>query len=125
MEAERIPRGADATLHLKLGPGGLSDVEWTVQLLQMHHAHAVPELRTTATLPALRAARQEGLLRDDEADILGAAWVMASRIRNAVMIVRGKSADTVPSDVRTLAGVARLVGSAGDNPATSWRTTAG
>ena len=91
-------------------------MEWTVQLLQMNHAHAVPELRTTATLPALRAARQEGLLRDDEADILGAAWVMASRIRNAVMIVRGKSADTVPSDVRTLAGVARLVGSAGDNP---------
>ena len=49
MEAERIPRGADRALHVKLGPGGLSDVEWTVQLLQLQHAHAVPALRTTRT----------------------------------------------------------------------------
>ena len=49
MEAERIPRGADPALHLKLGPGGLSDVEWMIQLLQLQHAHAVPALRTTRT----------------------------------------------------------------------------
>ena len=49
MEAERIPRGADRALHVKLGPGGLSDVEWTVQLLQLQHAHALPALRTTRT----------------------------------------------------------------------------
>ena len=42
VEAERIPRGADRALHVKLGPGGLSDVEWTIQLLQLRHAHAVP-----------------------------------------------------------------------------------
>ena len=42
MEAERIPRGADRARHVKLGPGGLSDVEWTIQLLQLQHAHAVP-----------------------------------------------------------------------------------
>ena len=34
MEAERLPRGVDPARHLKLGRGGLSDVEWTVQLLQ-------------------------------------------------------------------------------------------
>ena len=49
MEAERIPRGVDRALHLKLGPGGLSDVEWIVQLLQLQHAHALPSLRTTRT----------------------------------------------------------------------------
>src|SRR5262249_45820785 len=58
MEAERIPRGADRALHVKLGPGGLSDVEWTVQLLQLQHAHAVPSLRTTRTGVAMAAARQ-------------------------------------------------------------------
>ncbi len=41
MEAERLPRGIDPRRHLKLGPGGLSDVEWTVQLLQLRHGHAV------------------------------------------------------------------------------------
>ena len=39
---ERLPRGADPHTHLKLGRGGLADVEWTVQLLQMRHADAVP-----------------------------------------------------------------------------------
>ena len=38
VEAERLPRGADPHLHTKLGPGGLADVEWTVQLLQLRHA---------------------------------------------------------------------------------------
>ena len=58
MEAERIPRGADRVLHVKLGPGGLSDVEWTIQLLQLRHAHALPALRTTRTGAAMAAAVQ-------------------------------------------------------------------
>ena len=60
MEAERMPRGVDPALHLKLGPGGLADVEWVAQLLQLRHARRVPALRTTRTLAALDAARDEG-----------------------------------------------------------------
>ncbi len=55
MENERLPRGADPSLHAKLGRGGLSDVEWTVQLLQLRHGHEVPGLRTTRTRAALAA----------------------------------------------------------------------
>ena len=44
MERERTRRGA-ATENLKLGPGGLSDIEWTVQLLQLQHAGQMPKLR--------------------------------------------------------------------------------
>src|SRR5438270_316873 len=62
MEAERIPRGANRALHVKLAPGGLSDVEWTVQLLQLQHAHARPALRTTRTGAAMAAAVEGGLL---------------------------------------------------------------
>ncbi|MFD0891024.1 DUF294 nucleotidyltransferase-like domain-containing protein, partial [Streptosporangium algeriense] len=46
MEAERLPRGADPALHTKLGRGGLSDVEWVAQLLQLRHAGQSPSLRT-------------------------------------------------------------------------------
>ena len=53
VENERMPHGADRTRQLKLGRGGLSDVEWLVQLVQLRHAHAVPGLRTTSTLKAL------------------------------------------------------------------------
>jgi len=97
IEAERIPRGADRALHVKLGPGGLSDVEWTIQLFQLQHAHAMPGLRTTRTGEAMAAA-------------LMAAWALAARIRNAIMLVRGRPGDTLPARHGELTAVARLLG---------------
>jgi glutamate-ammonia-ligase adenylyltransferase len=110
VEAERLPRGTDPQSHLKLGPGGLSDVEWTVQMLQLQHAFAVPELRTTSTLGALAAAEQAGLLDPADAAVLSAAWELATRARNALTLVRGKPGDNLPPVGRDLAGVARAVG---------------
>ncbi|MFJ3979239.1 bifunctional [glutamine synthetase] adenylyltransferase/[glutamine synthetase]-adenylyl-L-tyrosine phosphorylase [Streptomyces sp. NPDC090021] len=110
MESERLPRGADPTLHTKLGRGGLSDVEWTVQLIQMRHAWAEPGLRTTRTREALAAAHAAGLIPTDEAQILDEAWVLATRVRNAVMLVRGRAGDTFPSEARELAAVGRYLG---------------
>lgn len=110
MESERLPRGADPTLHAKLGRGGLSDVEWTVQLLQMRHGWVEPGLRTTRTREALGAAHAAGLIPTEEAQTLDEAWVLATRVRNAVMLVRGRPGDTFPSDPRELAAVGRYLG---------------
>jgi glutamate-ammonia-ligase adenylyltransferase len=110
VEAERIPRGADRALHLKLGPGGLSDVEWTVQLLQLRHGFAVPALRTTRTLAALDAAVEAGLLGAADAAALTAAWRLAAQIRNAIMLVRGRAGDTLPARHDELTAIARLLG---------------
>ncbi len=110
VEAERLPRGADPAAQLKLGPGGLADVEWTAQLLQMRHAGAVPGLRTTRTVPALLAAVSAGLLASEDADDLIDAWRLAQRLRNAVMQVRGRPADSLPTNLRDRAGVAYLLG---------------
>jgi glutamate-ammonia-ligase adenylyltransferase len=110
MESERMPRGADPTLHTKLGRGGLSDVEWTVQLLQMQHGWAEPGLRTTRTREALAAAHAAGLIPTEEAAILDEAWVLATRVRNGVMLVRGRAGDTFPSDGRELAAMGRYLG---------------
>ncbi|MFB7495439.1 bifunctional [glutamine synthetase] adenylyltransferase/[glutamine synthetase]-adenylyl-L-tyrosine phosphorylase [Streptomyces sp. NPDC056161] len=110
MESERLPRGADPKLHTKLGPGGLSDVEWTVQLLQLRHAWAEPGLRTTRTREALATARAAGLLSDEAAATLDESWILATRVRNAVMLVRGRAGDTFPTDSRELAAVGRYLG---------------
>ncbi|MFF9779522.1 bifunctional [glutamine synthetase] adenylyltransferase/[glutamine synthetase]-adenylyl-L-tyrosine phosphorylase [Streptomyces sp. NPDC013978] len=110
MESERLPRGADPTLHTKLGRGGLSDVEWTVQLLQLQHGHRESGLRTTRTREALAAAREAGLVSAEDAAILDEAWVLATRVRNAVMLVRGRAGDTFPSHGRELAAVGRYLG---------------
>ncbi|KQX79322.1 MULTISPECIES: bifunctional [glutamine synthetase] adenylyltransferase/[glutamine synthetase]-adenylyl-L-tyrosine phosphorylase [Streptomyces] len=110
MESERMPRGADPTLHTKLGRGGLSDVEWTVQLMQMQHGSAEPGLRTTRTRAALAAACAAGLIPAEEAQTLDEAWVLAARVRNAVMLVRGRPSDTFPSNPRELTAVGRYLG---------------
>ena len=110
MEAERIPRGADRALHVKLGPGGLSDVEWTIQLLQLQHAHAVPGLRTTRTSEAMAAAVLDGLMSAEDAAALMAAWELAARIRNAIVLVGGRPGDTMPARHGALTAVARLLG---------------
>ncbi|MFF1447061.1 bifunctional [glutamine synthetase] adenylyltransferase/[glutamine synthetase]-adenylyl-L-tyrosine phosphorylase [Streptomyces sp. NPDC058274] len=110
METERMPRGADPTLHTKLGRGGLSDVEWTVQLLQLQHGWTEPGLRTTRTRGALAAACAAELLSAEDAETLDEAWVLATRVRNAVMLVRGRAGDTFPSDGRELAAVGRYLG---------------
>ncbi|MFD4909921.1 bifunctional [glutamine synthetase] adenylyltransferase/[glutamine synthetase]-adenylyl-L-tyrosine phosphorylase [Kitasatospora purpeofusca] len=110
IEAERLPRGADPTTHTKIGRGGLADVEWTVQLLQLRHGHELPGLRTTRTRAALAAAVGAGLVGAEDAEVLDAAWVLASRVRSAVMLVRGRPGDSFPADTRELAGVARYLG---------------
>jgi glutamate-ammonia-ligase adenylyltransferase len=110
VDEERLPRGADPHTHLKLGRGGLADIEWTVQLLQMRHAGAVRSLRTSRTLEALAAAREADLIDADDAAVLEQAWRRVSRVRNAVTLVRGKPGDELPRDVRERAAVAAVLG---------------
>jgi len=110
VDKERLPRGADATSHLKLGRGGLADIEWTVQLLQMQYAATVPALRTSRTLEALVAAREAELLSDTDADTLIRGWRWVSRVRNAIALVRGRGGDQLPHDIRERAAVANVLG---------------
>jgi glutamate-ammonia-ligase adenylyltransferase len=114
VDAERLPRGADPATHLKLGPGALADVEWTVQLLQLQHAHEVEGLRTTRTLPALQAAAAAGLVDEEDAAALAEAWRFASRQRNAITLVRNRASDQLPSAARDRGAVAYLLGYAPD-----------
>jgi glutamate-ammonia-ligase adenylyltransferase len=115
MEAERLPRGVDPAMHLKMGRGGLADVEWTVQLMQLQHGARVPALRTTATLAALGAARDAELMSEPDEAALRAAWLIASRVRNAIVLAHGRASDTMPSELRSRAAVARAMGYRADN----------
>jgi glutamate-ammonia-ligase adenylyltransferase len=87
----------------------LADVEWAVQLLQLQHAGRHPELRTTRTLAALTAAVAAGLIDQDDADTLALAWRTATQVRGAVMLVRGKASDSIPTQSKERARVARLI----------------
>ena len=110
VDTERLPRGADRNTHLKLGRGGLSDIEWTVQLLQLRYGAQVPGLRTTETLAALAAAQDAGLMTAADVEVLTEAWRTVSRLRNAITLVRGKPADQLPGNTRERAAVAMSIG---------------
>ncbi len=110
VDNERLPRGADPTTHTKLGRGGLADIEWTIQLLQLRHGHEVAGLRTTRTLDALDAASTAGLLEAGQAETLATAWRFATRVRNAIVLVRDRAADELPALGAELVAVGRVLG---------------
>src|SRR5690606_19926768 len=110
VDSERLPRGTNPRTNTKLGPGGLADVEWTVQLLQLMHGHEIPELRTVSTLQALQVLQDKGVVAEQDAVTLRDAWLLATRVRNAAALVRGKQVDQVPTTGKELASVARIVG---------------
>jgi glutamate-ammonia-ligase adenylyltransferase len=110
IDAERLPRGADPNTHTKLGRGGLADVEWTVQLLQLRFAHQIPSLHSTSTLDTLNAIGAAELIAESDVDILRQAWLTATRARNALVLVRGKPTDQLPGPGRQLNAVAVAAG---------------
>lgn len=110
VEAERLPRGADPRRHLKLGPGGVSDVEWLVQLLQLRYAARESALRVSGTLDALSNAAQIGALSAADAAVLSEAWRFASAVRSAAGLWTGRNTDVLPMAREDLEGIARIMG---------------
>ncbi len=99
-ESERPPAGEDPRFHLKLGPGGLADVELTVALLLMEAG-----IRDPATATGITALADAGHLRPDEARALAAAHAFCERARNRRALVSARPRDDLPTgdDLVTLA----------------------
>jgi glutamate-ammonia-ligase adenylyltransferase len=110
IERERIPPNEDPSFHLKLGRGSLSDVEFTVQLLQLQHGARHPEIRSTSTIDALHRLRDAGLLEAADADALEEAYRFCERARNARYLLTGKPGDALPTDGREATRLGRLLG---------------
>jgi glutamate-ammonia-ligase adenylyltransferase len=110
VDTERMPRGADPNTHTKFGRGGLTDIEWTVQMLQLAHGAAVPGLQTTRTADALEAAVAAGLIDTGQAAALLDAWRLATRVRNALTLVRDRAEDQLPAQGTVVQAVGRVLG---------------
>lgn len=112
MEAERLPRGVSRDRHLKLGRGSLSDVEWTVQLMQLQYASKHESLRVVGTMQALKALQSEHFISDEDAEVLSRCWHMCSAVRNANFLWSGSMAraDIIPTDSYSLGGIATYLG---------------
>jgi glutamate-ammonia-ligase adenylyltransferase len=96
VESERIPADEDPDFHLKLGPGGLSDVEFATQLLQLRHGGKIPELRVTGTFSALEALRNAELLSPSDFHALHDAYLFCTRVRLRLHLQSGRPSDSLP-----------------------------
>jgi glutamate-ammonia-ligase adenylyltransferase len=110
VEAERIPPGEDADFHLKLGPGGLSDVEFLTQLLQLKHGGSLPELRVTGTFPALHRLREAEVLSTADYDSLHDSYLFCTRIRLRLHLQQGRDSNSLPTDPESTARLAASLG---------------
>ena len=93
IEHERIPTGEDPAFHLKLGRGSLSDIEFTVQLLQLRHG-----LRAPGTVAALELLAEEGRLDPADAAALLESYRFCERTRNRWFLVNSAPGDSMPTD---------------------------
>ncbi len=108
IETERLKSPTD----LKLGPGGLLDIEWTVQLLQLRHGSRRPRLRTPNTLDALRLLRDDALITQADWETLSETYVAQLALRNHRYLKSGVSSDappTLPNDLTGLRTAARAI----------------
>ena len=114
IEAERL-RPNERTRDIKLGHGGLTDIEWLAQRLQLRHGARFPALHQPGTIPALAAMAAEGLLPAAEAQTLIAAYRRLTRLRNILWLQAGSSQDVLPIEPARTLILARLLGDADAN----------
>ena len=110
IERERMPAREDPQFHLKLGRGSLSDIEWTVQLLQLLHRVPGP-----STHVALEALGDRGVLNPSDLVALRDAYRFCERTRNRWHLVGALSGgaspgDALPTEPEQLSHLARSLG---------------
>jgi [glutamine synthetase] adenylyltransferase / [glutamine synthetase]-adenylyl-L-tyrosine phosphorylase len=110
LERERIPRRVDPERHLKLGPGGLSDVEWTVQLLQLQHGAKQVAARGTSTMGVLDALQDADLIEHRDAAWMREGYRFVWELRNRRYLLRHRDVDVLPTSRPTLEVLARAMG---------------
>ena len=105
---QSLPAG-QAGRELKLGPGGLRDIEFTVQLLQLVHGRADETLRSPATLPALAALADGGYVGRDDAAALADAYRFLRRVEHLLQLYQLRRTHSLPDDPQTIRRIGRAM----------------
>ena len=109
IEHERAKQGK-AGWDIKLGYGGLVDIEFVVQLYQLLWGAHNPPLRSTSTWDVLKALESQGLIPPPAAQSLREAYCFLRRVESALRIVDDRSINTIPDDPGKQRRLARRLG---------------
>src|SRR5690606_14822453 len=96
--------------NVKLGEGGIREIEFVVQLSQLVRGGRIPTLRVRGLLPALHAERDAGLLSADEAERLENAYRFLRRVEHALQYREDQQTHLLPQDAERRAELAHALG---------------
>ena len=109
IETEVVKEG-EMERNVKLGRGGIREIEFIVQALQILHAGRLPFLQGAATMPVLQRLARYSLLPSDDASELEAAYVFLRDVEHRLQMEAGRQTHTIPTDRRSRQRLARLMG---------------
>lgn len=95
---------------VKLSRGGIREIEFTVQLLQVVRGGQFPELRTRPTLDALQRLVRAGLMPPDTAQALAEAYVFLRRVEHRIQYLDDQQTHVLPTSDDDLLWIARTMG---------------
>ena len=107
---EYIRRRGKELTEVKRGRGGIRDVEFAVQLLQIVHGRRDPALRSPNTLAALEALAVEGYVAEDDAAVLAEAYRFLRRLEHRLQMVRDLQTHDLPPDTHARRTIGRSLG---------------
>ena len=113
IEQRAIREGGDAT-DVKSGRGGIRDIEFTIQFLQLLGGGDAPRVRTGSTLEAIHRLAEAGALTDQEREILERTYTLLRTIEHRLQILYDRQTHTLPTSDAELARLACRLGYGGD-----------
>lgn len=108
-EAAVADQGKEAT-EVKLGRGGIRDIEFTVQMLQLLNGGRIPDVRATSTLEAIEALGRHAILQPLEVPVLASHYAFLRRVEHRLQIESGQQRHELPSDPKALDEFAQRLG---------------
>lgn len=98
------------SLDIKLGLGGIADIEFVAQMLQLRYGSSIEALRTTNTLQALEALKTHDFLSPEEAEALRDSYLFLRRVENRLRILSEQGIDALPSSPEKIRSLAKRLG---------------
>jgi [glutamine synthetase] adenylyltransferase / [glutamine synthetase]-adenylyl-L-tyrosine phosphorylase len=95
---------------LKRGPGGIRDVEFLTQVLQIVHGHRHPAVRAKSTIDALDALAAHGLISAGAHQSLSAGYRFLRQLEHRCQLLHDRQTHSLPEDVPSLNRIAHLMG---------------
>ena len=117
-ESEVARKGLD-NRELKRGPGGIRDIEFTVQLLQLVHGHLDPDLRGATTLTTLDEMADAGYIDEADAIQMADSYRVLRAVEHRLQLVDEQQVHTLPTDPESLDRLARVMDRRDDRSGTA------